>query len=172
MTLKKFQIFRMQRSTCQIFTGVPLHRWCHEKSHFFPMGSSCHVPSFNFFSLCGFGDTEVQFFPVFQRWRQYHVTYDIIIINEIFYGKDTYYGENFVSIRLTVAEKMNLKRKNPKIWWQNNSNNYNCHFLIAGSDDGVPRRLPLIKPCFHTTREWRVTDRVTRRVQPIYYICS
>ena len=32
-----------------------------------------------------------------------------------------------------------------------NNNNWNCHFITAGSDDRVPRRPALMKPRFDGT---------------------
>ena len=63
------------------------------------------MPSFNFFPWCGFGDTEVQSFPIFPRWVPHHVTYDIMIIIKTLYMSSRANGENFVSIRQAVAQK-------------------------------------------------------------------
>ena len=69
------------------------------------MWSTWHVPSFNFFPWCSFGDTEVQSFSVFQTWLPYHMTCDVTIIIKTFYISSRSDGENFVSIRQAVAEK-------------------------------------------------------------------
>ena len=66
--------------------------------------STCHVPSFNFF-LGAVSKIEVQSFSVFPTWLPHPITYAVIIINITFYMSSHSNGENFVSIRLAVADK-------------------------------------------------------------------
>ena len=68
------------------------------------MRSTCDVPGFNFF-LGAVSEIEVQFFSDFLTWMPHHVTYDIIIMIKTFYMSSRTNGENFISIRQTVAEK-------------------------------------------------------------------
>ena len=51
--------------------------------------------------------------------------------------KDTYYGENFVSIGLTVAEKMIFKAKKDANLRRKNNNKLELPLKTAGSDDRV-----------------------------------
>ena len=60
--------------------------------------------SMEWFQRCG----GAKFFLVFPRWCLYHVTYDIIIMTKKFCRKRRTDLENFLSITLNVAEKINF----------------------------------------------------------------
>ena len=68
------------------------------------------MSSFNFF-LGVVSEIEVQSFSIFPTWLPNHVTYDVIIIIKTFHMSSQTYGENFVSIGLSVPEKMIFKAK-------------------------------------------------------------
>ena len=99
------QLWRHNRGTNDIIKK--------KTSRLFPMRRTCPVPSFNFFFVAV---PKIQRSKVFPTWLPHRVTYDVIIMIKTFYMSRRTYGENFVSIRQAVEEKMNLKWNKPQKW--------------------------------------------------------